>query len=82
MIQGTAAGIIHRAMRALHDLDCPLCLQHHDALYAEIDQSRVRYWANVMKGVMERKVPELNNSRFPVDVEVGPSWGEMEHWSA
>jgi hypothetical protein len=35
IIQGTAATIIHRAMRGLHRLGCPMCLQHHDALCAE-----------------------------------------------
>lgn len=78
IIQGTAASIIHRAMRALHDLGCPMCLQHHDALYAETREPN--HWATTMRDIMERPVPELASHRFPVEIEAGPSWGEMEHW--
>lgn len=82
MIQGTASEIIHRAMRKLHTLGCPMCLQHHDALYAEVKANELNYWANTMKLVMEQPVEELGNHRFPVEVEVGPSWGEMEEWAS
>jgi len=81
MIQGTASEIIHRAMRKLHTLGCPMCLQHHDALYAEVKANELNYWANTMKLVMEQPVEELDGSRFPVEVSVGPSWGEMEEWA-
>jgi DNA polymerase-1 len=80
VIQTTAAEIIHRAMRSLHTLGCPLCLQHHDALYAEVAKRDTNYWAQTIKTVMEQPVAELGNRKFPVDLEVGPSWGEMEHY--
>lgn len=81
IIQGTASGIIHRATRELHMLQCPLRLQHHDALYSETPNSDTERWAYTKQRVMEKPVPELDGHRFPVSIEVGPSWGEMEHWT-
>jgi DNA polymerase I-like protein with 3'-5' exonuclease and polymerase domains len=79
-IQGTAATIIGRAMRALDVLGCPICLQHHDALYVESPSRDVEKWAQAMRSVMELPVAELGGRVFPVDLEVGPSWGELEAW--
>jgi len=81
-IQGTAATIINRAMRALDALGCPLILQHHDALYSECLEGEVPKWAPMMKQVMELPVKELGERVFPVDLEAGPSWGELKVWSS
>ena len=77
-IQSPASTIIGRAMRALDVLECPLCLQHHDALYAECPEGETVGWAAAMRSVMELPVGEFGGVVFSVDLEVGPSWGEMK----
>ena len=67
-------------MRALDVLECPLCLQHHDALYIECPHGEADKWAQAMKAVMELPVEELGGRVFPVSLEAGPSWGEMSTW--
>lgn len=90
-IQATAAGIIRVAMGDLlsvngkkgaldgyvkANLVKPI-LQVHDALYFEVYEPIWRDVANMVKIVMEGAAPWLTVPLI-ADVEVGPSWGEME----
>lgn len=80
-----AADTINTAMIALHKLykegkiKAKMIGQVHDSLLFEVPKSCYKRDAKVIKAVMEAPVT-INGRKvsFPVDVEVGPSWGEMK----
>ena len=72
------ADILRRAAVALDAEGAPLILEHHDALYMEVAEGEVDKWAKLMVEVMEQPVPEFGHAIFPCELQVGPSWGEME----
>lgn len=87
-IQGTAGEI---AMEALCDLyeeigkpartawKARLVLTVHDSILIECEEKHTMECAKLMKKVMEKEwVIKGRKVRFPVDVEVGPSWGETK----
>lgn len=55
-----------------------MVLQIHDALLLEYPQSMRSAIAGIVKRVMEQPISELGGYVFPVEMEVGLSWGEME----
>jgi DNA polymerase I-like protein with 3'-5' exonuclease and polymerase domains len=77
-VQSDAREVIRKAEIALHNEGCPLILQHHDALVAEVPDPQVEGWVERMRAIMERPVPELGGYVFPVEVSVGQSWGTLE----
>lgn len=87
-IQGTAGEI---AMEALCDLyeeiekasrkswKARLVLTVHDSILVECEEKYKMDCAKLMKKVMEKEwVIGKRKVKFPVDIEVGPSWGETE----
>lgn len=82
-MQSTAADIINRAMRVLHEeYNAPIVLQMHDSLMLEVPSGTIAHWSFILREVMERPVAELDGTTFPVDVEVGESWGDMKTWNS
>jgi DNA polymerase-1 len=76
-IQSTAADIINRAMRRLHDeYAAPIVLQMHDSLMLEVPERTADMWAGRLASVMSAPVPELDGTIFPVDVKIEKPWGE------
>lgn len=76
-IQSTAADIINRAMRRLHnEFGAPIVLQMHDSLMLEVPARTADMWAARLRRVMAAPVPELGGTVFPVDVKVEAPWGE------
>ena len=81
-IQSSATRILRRAMRRLHaDYDAPIIFEHHDALKFEVPTADVPRWVPITREVMEAPVPEFGGAVFPVDIEVGPSLGELVHYA-
>jgi DNA polymerase I-like protein with 3'-5' exonuclease and polymerase domains len=76
-MQHCATIIKDRAMVELDRWNAPLWLDHHDALYLEVPTGDLEGWANRQRKVMESPIPELDGMVFPVDMEVGPTWGTM-----
>jgi DNA polymerase I-like protein with 3'-5' exonuclease and polymerase domains len=76
-MQHCAAEIVRRAMVRLHALGCPIVIQMHDELVAEVPDGEVDHWSEVMRVVMETPVPELGGTVFPTDVAVGKTWAEV-----
>lgn len=79
-VQPAATCVLRRAMVRLDKEGAPLILEHHDALYMEIEESELPKWAKVVTEIMELPVPEYDGFVFPSELEVGPSWGEMEEY--
>jgi DNA polymerase I-like protein with 3'-5' exonuclease and polymerase domains len=77
-IQSVATVILRRAMRRLHEAGVALFLEWHDSLKALARESEALDVAKLMKVEMERPVPEFGGFVFPVEIEVGPSLGEMK----
>ncbi|NOZ22478.1 MAG: DNA polymerase I, partial [Planctomycetes bacterium] len=80
-VQGGAADLMKLAMLEVHELlrDTPaqILLQIHDELLIEVPEAEIEATARVVKAAMERVYPELLVP-LVVDVEIGPSWGELE----
>ncbi len=73
LIQGTSADQVKKAMVALDAAGHFLQLQVHDELDSSVaDINEAKQMANVMQLIIPAKVP------FKVDVEIGPSWGELK----
>lgn len=73
VIQGTSADQVKAALVALDAEDHYLQLQVHDEVDLSVwDRQRARDAAQIMREVVPASVP------FRVDVEVGPSWGQIE----
>ena len=77
--QGSAADIVKKAMIALHGILPPrgqILVQIHDELLIEVEESHLRTSLELIKQTMENictlKVP------LPVNLKIGPSWGELE----
>lgn len=77
-IQHTAAFIIMRAERRLHALECPLILQHHDSLIAEVLEGEAKYWRTKMVEAMQHPI-ELAERKvvFPVEAKIGRTWADL-----
>lgn len=72
IIQGGAADQTKQAMVDLDRAGCPLALQVHDEVDMTIgSRAEGDRWARIMQECMPLSVP------IKVDVEVGPSWGEI-----
>lgn len=77
-MQATAAGLMNRSMvRAKH---LPMVLQMHDELMVEQSKGEAIARAGELRDIMQTPVPELSNHSFPVDVAIGPSWGQLEEY--
>ena len=74
-IQTTAAELINRAMRKLHQQGLPIFLQLHDYLGAEVPLSQAAETAAQIKAAMEAPCEELGGATFPVDVKFELPWG-------
>ncbi len=84
-VQGTAGEIAERAIIGLDAAlekkvkNALLIGTVHDSILVECDAKDKMKVAKIMKEVMEKKI-EINGYEgvFPVDVEIGLNWGEME----
>ncbi len=79
-IQSTAREIIRTAEIKCHRAGLPAILQHHDALYFEVPDHLVAHTVSTARAIMEAPVAELGGMVFVTDPEVGPSWGELDHY--
>jgi DNA polymerase I-like protein with 3'-5' exonuclease and polymerase domains len=75
--QSTAMDLISEAQVELHRRGCPIILQHHDSLVAEVPEGEVDRWASLMQSIMTCPRPEIPDLPLAVDVEVGRSWGTL-----
>ena len=83
-IQGTAAGVINKAMIKIDDtiteqtLTSSLIMQIHDQLVYEVPKDELEEMKKIVKETMEEPV-NINGKMisFPVDLEIGPSLGEL-----
>lgn len=72
LIQGTSADQTKRAVVLCYEEVLPLLLQVHDEIDLSGSMEEAERAAEIMRGCVECRVPHL------VDVEVGPSWGEVK----
>lgn len=77
-MQMTAALIMDRAMVRLHQAGAPLVLQMHDQFVVECPQPEADYWVRKLVSCMESPVPELGDTVFPAEPEVGDTWGTLK----
>jgi len=57
---------------------CPLILQHHDALYAEVPESEAEAWQARMVEAMQHPVPIAGRDVvFPVESKIGDTWADL-----
>jgi uracil-DNA glycosylase family 4 len=84
--QSAAAHIINKATRRIYDrfheegLLARLQAQTHDQLYVECPAKEVQVVMEIMQEEMERPLQFYDRTvTFPVDFEVGDSWGTLEH---
>ncbi len=83
-IQGGAAHIINQAMIRIHArkltsrLQAKLLAQIHDQLIYEVPQAELPLMSAMVREEMERPL-EVHGQmrRFPVDIAIGTSWGEL-----
>ena len=84
-IQSAAASIINRAMvriASLLPVGAHLICQVHDSLLLDVPTPEVDATVTLVKGEMERPVTFHDRVvTFPVEVEIGGSWGEMEGYT-
>ena len=72
LIQGTSADQMKKAMVEIHKAGYWMMLQVHDETDNSVDdRAEAERIATIMREIMPARVP------FKVDVEVGPSWGEI-----
>ena len=86
-IQGGAAGVINRAMVRIDnevekwDEEPKIILQVHDQLIYEVRDDMIPQMASLMKKEMERKLDFYGTEvSFPVNLEVGKSWGTLKKY--
>lgn len=73
LIQGSSADQTKRALVELDAAGYPLALQVHDEIDLSVESpEQAHTMAEIMRDCMKANVP------FKVDVELGPSWGEIE----
>jgi DNA polymerase-1 len=84
-IQGTAGEVLLRALIDLDEVllkkfpDAMLVDTVHDSILADVKDADALAVAKLGKKVMERPFKLFGREvRFPVDTEIGPSWGETE----
>jgi DNA polymerase I-like protein with 3'-5' exonuclease and polymerase domains len=84
--QGTAGEITEMAIIELHgylqkhpELDAKMIVTVHDSILCEAAAGQAVQLGKAMKKIMEKKIVINNRTvSFPVDIEIGPSWGETE----
>jgi len=79
VIQGTAADLMNEAILDIDKTikNSKILIQLHDAILLE--GKNVPAMADLLVDKMEKK---LGDMRFPVDVSVGKTWGEMKEYDA
>lgn len=84
-IQSTAADILNFALIKLGKTlpkGALLCGTVHDSVIVECGKSQVRAVVKILKAAMEAPTDVNGNEvSFPVDIEVGDSWGSMNEYS-
>jgi DNA polymerase-1 len=79
-MQMNGALLMNRNQVRLDRVGAPIIMQHHDSFLFELAPAPPRVWEQQIadyRGIMEEPVPELG-AQFPVDVEVGETWGTLE----
>ena len=77
-MQHGGSQIVNRAMVELDALGCPLVLQMHDELMAEVPAAEAPKWDALMKEVMEAPVKELGGAVFPTEGAMATNWGALK----
>jgi DNA polymerase I-like protein with 3'-5' exonuclease and polymerase domains len=84
-IQSTAASIVNRAMIRIDNemekkgLASKMILQVHDQILFEVPKEELKVMKELVKRQMEKPINYRGTMRsFPVDLETGPSWGELK----
>jgi DNA polymerase-1 len=84
-MQTTAAALMNRKQVELDRLNAPIVLQKHDEFMFEIRKEDINKYADMSHEVMEASYPDvgvLSDISFPIDVEVGDTWGSLEKMAA
>lgn len=77
LVQGTSADHTKKAVVDAHEHGIPLQLQVHDELDMTIwEKAQAVELAEIMRESVSCNVPHV------VDIEIGPSWGEIKGWKA
>ncbi len=77
----TAAGDVNNVSAILIDkagLDIRLAV--HDSCVIQYPRGEEDAYAQKLIEIMSRPIPEINNYRFPVKIEYGPNWRDLEEW--
>ena len=82
-IQSTASDVLNYSLIKVHQAfaatDTLLVATVHDSIILQSREESVEIAAGMLKKCMEQEfVINGKKLRFPVDVEAGPSWGELE----
>ena len=82
-IQGSAADIIKIAMARINSqvvdtLKATMLLQIHDELLFEVEEKDLEHAARRIKEIMELRPTPTFDVPLVVDVEAGPSYGELQ----
>lgn len=86
MTQGPAADIIWESLpmieQAMLELDGAQLLTVHDESVNEVPASRVDDAAEALTRILGRELSRIAPGfRVPVEIKVGPNWGEMKVWT-
>jgi DNA polymerase-1 len=74
-MQTNAALLMNERQLELDKYDLPTILKHHDSFIELVREDDVDSAARTTKEVMEAPCAQLNDTVFPVDVQVGQNWG-------
>jgi len=80
-MQTTAAVLMNRKQVELDRLDAPIIMQKHDEFLLEVRKEDIHKWADWCRGIMEEpyeNVGVLSDISFPIEIEVGDTWGSLE----
>lgn len=77
-IQSSASDINAFSLLELFRDDFDLRLTTHDDVVFQVAIDKVREYGARAKAILERPIPELGGHSFPVDIKVGPNWGELK----
>lgn len=77
-MQTTAAEWMNDCALRLHETwPGVLALQMHDQLVLEVPLGEHDLWAGRLREIMERPVPQLDDTIFPVDMSHGTCWADL-----
>ena len=86
-MQSTGADILWSIVLPVYELcsefNGKLRMLVHDSVVADIPPASVDEFVPRLKAIMEQEFNQIAPGfRCPVDVEIGPNWGELEKYQA